>query len=100
MYAIALLRYRRSLEEVQTALEPHRAYLRGLKERGVLIASGPLDPWTGGALLLRVPDDAVQSTLDRIRDEDPYTRAGLVQYEVWPWKPVLGKEELDRLWTA
>jgi uncharacterized protein YciI len=97
MYAIALLRYRRPLEEVLTLLDHHRAYLRGLKERGLLLASGPLDPWTGGALLLRVPDDAVQETLDRIREEDPYTRAGMAQYEVWPWKPVVGKEELDAL---
>jgi uncharacterized protein YciI len=100
MYAIALLRYRRPLEEVLTLLDSHRAYLRGLKERGLLLASGPLDPWTGGALLLRVPDDAIQATLDRIRDEDPYSRAGLAQYEVWPWKPVVGKEELDSLGTA
>jgi uncharacterized protein YciI len=97
MYAIALLRYRRPLEEVLTLLDAHRAYLRELKQRGVLLASGPLDPWTGGALLLRVPDDAIQVTLDRIRDEDPYTRAGLAQYEVWPWKPVVGKEDLDAL---
>jgi uncharacterized protein YciI len=97
MYAIALLRYRRPLAEVQTALEEHRAYLRALKAEGLLLASGPLDPWTGGALLLRVPDDAVQPTLDRIRDGDPYVVKGLVQYEVWPWKPVIGVEALDRL---
>jgi uncharacterized protein YciI len=95
MYAIALIRYRRPLEEVLTALDPHRAYLRGLQERGLLIASGPLDPWTGGALLLRVPDESPHAALDRIRDEDPYTRKGFVQYEIWPWKPVLGKEALD-----
>ena len=97
MYAIALIRYRRPLEEVLTALEPHRAYLRSLKERGLLVASGPFDPRTGGALLLRVPDDAVQGTLDRIRDEDPFTSLGLAQYEVWPWAVVLGREELDGL---
>lgn len=97
MYAIALLRYRRPLEEVLTLLDDHRAYLGELKQRGLLLASGPLDPWTGGALLLRVPDDAIQATLDRIREDDPYTRAGLAQYEIWPWKPVLGREELDGL---
>lgn len=97
MYAIALIRYRRPLEEVLTALEPHRAYLRELKQRGLLLAAGPLDPRSGGMLLLRVPDDAVQATLDRIREEDPYTSLGLAQYEVWPWAVVLGKEELDGL---
>jgi uncharacterized protein YciI len=97
MYAIALLRYRRPLEEVLTVIDAHRAYLGALKTQGVLIASGPLDPRSGGALLLRVPDDAVQPTLDRIRDEDPYTRTGMAQYELLPWAVVIGREELDRL---
>ena len=97
MYAIALLRYRRPLEEVLAAMDDHRAYLRGLEERGILLASGPLDPRRGGALLLRIPDDAGHSALDRIRDEDPYTRAGLAQYELLPWAPVIGRERLDRL---
>jgi hypothetical protein len=35
--------------------------------------------------------------LDRIRDEDPFTRTGMAQYELLPWAVVIGKEELDRL---
>jgi len=97
MYAIALLRYRRPLEEVLTVVDAHRAYLRGLEQRGLLLVSGPLDPRTGGALLLRVPDGAVREALDRIRDEDPYTKAGMVQYELLPWMPNLGREKLDAL---
>ena len=80
MYALAILRYRKPLEEVLTVVDEHRTYLKSLKERGVLLASGPLDPRNGGALLLRVPDDAVQSTLDRVRDEDPFTIKGMAQY--------------------
>jgi uncharacterized protein YciI len=97
MYALALLRYRRPLEEVLPVVDEHRAYLRTLKERGLLLASGPVVPRHGGALLLRVPDDAVHETLDRIRDDDPFTRAGLVQYELLPWAPAIGLEDLDRL---
>jgi len=97
MYAIALVRYRRPLEEVMAHVEPHRAYLRDLKAKGLLLASGPLDPRYGGALLLRVPDDAVQATLDRIRDGDPFVRACVAQYELLPWAPSIGREELDRL---
>ena len=52
MYALALVRYRRPLEEVLTVSDAHRAYLMGLKDRGLLLASGPLSPRTGGALLL------------------------------------------------
>ena len=97
MYAIALLRYRRPLDEVLTVVDAHRGYLRGLKEQGILLVSGPLDPRTGGMLLLRVPDGAVAETLDRIRDEDPYTKTGMAQYELLPWVPNLGVELLDGL---
>jgi uncharacterized protein YciI len=97
MYALAILRYRRPLEEVQTVTDEHRAYLRALHEQGVLIASGPFDPRNGAGLLLRVPDDAVNTTLDTIRDNDPYTRSGMAQYEVQAWAPNIGQESLDRL---
>jgi len=60
MYAICLIRYRRPLEEVLQVVDRHRAYLQGLKQAGTLIASGPLDPRSGGALLVRVPDDDVR----------------------------------------
>jgi uncharacterized protein YciI len=97
MYALVLIRYRRPLEEVQAVMDEHRAYLRGLKADGLLLASGPMEPRTGGVLLLRVPDDAVHQTLDRIRDNDPYIKTGVAQYEMWPWQPVIGAEELSRL---
>jgi uncharacterized protein YciI len=97
MYAIAMIRYRKPLEDVLKHIDAHRAYLQGLKQEGLLLAAGPLVPRNGGALLLRVPDDEVQATLDSIRDNDPYTRFGLAQYEVWPWAPALGAEDLDRL---
>jgi uncharacterized protein YciI len=97
MYAIAIVRYRKTLEEVTKLLPDHRAYLGGLKEKGLLVASGPLEPWNGGALLLRVPDGDVDAALSAIRDGDPYVKAGLAQYELLPWKPVLGMEGLDKL---
>jgi uncharacterized protein YciI len=97
MYAIALVRYRKPLDEVLEHVEAHRAYLRDLQGQGILLASGPLDPRTGGALLLRVPDGAPLETLDRIRDGDPFIQAGVAQYEIWPWLPNIGKEALDRL---
>jgi uncharacterized protein YciI len=97
MYALALLRYRKPMEDVLKHLEAHRAYLGSLKAKGLLLASGPLDPRTGGALLLRVPDDAVHATLDSVRDGDPFTRAGVAQYELLPWAPVIGQDGLDKL---
>jgi uncharacterized protein YciI len=96
MYAVAILRYRRPLEEVLAHQDAHRAYLRGLKEKGVLIASGPMSPRFGGILLMRVADDDLKS-LDEIRDNDPFVENGVAQYELIGWAPVIGKEDLDRL---
>jgi uncharacterized protein YciI len=97
MYAICLIRYRRPLEEVLQVVDRHRAYLQGLKQAGTLIASGPLDPRSGGALLVRVPDDNVPRSLDAIRDGDPYVTAGVAQYELIPWAVNTGREDLEKL---
>ena len=97
MYALAIIRYRRPLEEVINVTDAHRAYLRELKQQGLLLAAGPQEPRNGGNLLLRVPDADVLGALDRIRDNDPYVKEGVAQYEVLVWMPVIGKEELDKM---
>jgi uncharacterized protein YciI len=97
VYALAIIRYRRPLEEIVAAQDAHRAYLRTLKERGILVASGPFVPRTGGGLLLRVPDDDAQAALDAVRDGDPFWQQGLAQYELLPWAPTIGAEALDAL---
>lgn len=97
MYAIAIIRYRRQLDEVLQHINDHRAYLGQLKADGVLLASGPVDPRSGGALLLRVPDEGSAEALDRVRDGDPFTQRGIAQYELMPWLPTIGVEDLDRL---
>jgi uncharacterized protein YciI len=97
MYALAILRYRKPLEDVLKVVEAHRAYLASLKRDGLLLASGPLDPRNGGAILLRVPDQGADAALDAVRDGDPFVKAGVAQYELLPWAPVIGKEALDAL---
>ena len=97
MYAIAVVRYRVPLERILEVVEEHRAWLRDLQEQGILLASGPLDPRHGGALLLRLPEGSGLADLDRLRDADPFTRAGIAQYELLPWQPNIGLEALERL---
>ncbi|RPI56330.1 MAG: hypothetical protein EHM55_05340 [Acidobacteria bacterium] len=98
MYALAIIRYRRPLEEVLVHQDAHRAYLRGLKEKGVLIASGPMNPRFGGIVLLRVPDEDTKA-LDSVRDGDPFFQSGVAQYELLGWAPVIGKDDLDKIST-
>ena len=97
MYALALIRYRRPIEEVVVHQEGHRAFQRKLQEEGTLLAAGPHDPRFGGMMLLRVGDEHPQKALDAIRDADPYYQAGVVQYELLSWNVVIGKDALDKL---
>jgi uncharacterized protein YciI len=97
MYGIAIVRYRRPIEEVLAVQEAHRAYQRELKAGGTLVAAGPHDPRFGGMFLVRLPDDNPNKALDAIRDGDPYYQAGVAQYELLAWNVVIGKEDLDRL---
>ena len=97
MYAIALVRYRKPLEEVLKVVDAHRAYLRDLQAKGLMLASGPMDPRSGGILLLRVPDEGAAAALDAIRDGDPFIQQGCAQYELLPWLPNIGVEALDKL---
>ena len=96
MYALILIRYRRPLDEVASATDDHRSYLRDLQAKGILLASGPFDPRTGGALLLRVADDD-PGALDAVRDADPFWKRGIANYELLRWNPVIGIEGLDGL---
>jgi uncharacterized protein YciI len=97
MYGLVLIRYRKPLEEVVKATEAHREYLRDLKAKGILLAAGPFDPRTGGALLVRLADDDAQRSLTAVRDGDPFYRDGVANYEVIAWNVLIGKEELDKL---
>lgn len=97
MYALVLIRYRAPLEAIEAATELHRAYLRELKAVGTLVASGPFVPRSGGLLILRVPDDNTAAALDAVRNGDPFWKAGLANYELLPWNPVIGREGLDAL---
>jgi uncharacterized protein YciI len=97
MYALILMHHRVPVEEVLKATDEHRAYLRKLKEEGTLIASGPTDPRTAGAILVRVPDDNVQQKLTELRNGDPFFKKNIANYELLVWDPVIGKEGLDKL---
>lgn len=56
-----------------------------------------MEPRTGAVGLLRVPNADVQGTLTRLRESDPYYVKRICDYELIPWVPVIGKDELERL---
>jgi uncharacterized protein YciI len=94
MYAYVVLRYLVPIERIEQSVDRHRQYLRELKEQRKLVASGPLSPRTGGALLLRVGDEA---ELSRVLDGDPFAQEKLVEPMIFRWAPNIGVEGLDGL---
>jgi uncharacterized protein YciI len=96
LYVIAIVRYRKPIEEVLKHQDAHRAYATALREKGYIVASGPIDPRFAGAILLRLPDGTPDADLLALRDQDPYVKSGVAQWELLPWNPVNGKDNLDR----
>jgi uncharacterized protein YciI len=78
-------------DDVRDAVRPdHRAFLRGLHDAGVHLASGPLTGGSGsGALLLLRADDEEDALA--VLDEDPFWTAGVVaDRSARGWDPVIG----------
>jgi uncharacterized protein YciI len=81
------LKYRHPLERMLQTVDRHRAYLRELHAKGKLVASGPFEPRTGGALLIRAEsEDELQSMLAA----DPFQEEKLVDTTIYRWAPNIG----------
>jgi uncharacterized protein YciI len=68
----------------------HLAFLRRLRDRGVLVAAGPLDGSGNGMTVLRLPGAAEVAEYTRLAQEDDQSVArGLLLVRVRPWRVVL-----------
>ncbi|MBI5363647.1 MAG: DinB family protein [Planctomycetes bacterium] len=84
------------LEKLDTLLAAHRAHLGTAFERGLLLASGPQEPRTGGVILARAKDRA---EIDALLAADPFQRAGFSRYRVTEFVPVKTSESFAA-WTT
>ncbi|KFK96465.1 MULTISPECIES: YciI family protein [unclassified Serratia (in: enterobacteria)] len=69
MYIVNLT-YHRPIEEVDSHLEGHVAWLKQHYQEGTFIASGRKNPRTGGVILVK---DIERARLDAILAQDPFT---------------------------
>ncbi len=76
---VVLLSYVKPLEQVDTHIEAHKAFLDQYYTRGKFLASGPKVPRTGGVILAHCES---RQEIDRIIAEDPFYQAGVAEYEV------------------
>ena len=91
---IIQLTYTKPLEDIDAHLSEHRDFLSGLYERGVLLASGPQEPRTGG-IIISLLDDMTE--LKNIMADDPFNQAGLCDYAYTRFNAVKCHHQLQLL---
>ena len=80
---LLLSRYVKPLYEVDRLLPAHREFLDRYYALGLFIASGPLEPRTGGVILTV---DAPRGVIDQALAEDPFFLEGVSEYEIIEFK--------------
>jgi uncharacterized protein YciI len=82
---IVLLTYQATLNEVDKYLSSHREFLEYYYKQGLLIASGPMKPRTGGVIIATTKDKAY---LESILKKDPFYLAEIAHYQVIEFTPI------------
>jgi uncharacterized protein YciI len=91
---IIQLTYLVPTSEVDKYLSAHREFLDYYYKQGLLIASGPLKPRTGGIIIATSNDKAY---IESVFKKDPYYLAEIAAYEFIEFTPVKHREELKEL---
>lgn len=82
---IVQITYKAPISEVDKYLQAHREFLDYYYKQGLLLASGPLKPRTGGIIIAMTTD---RKHLDAILQKDPYYLAEIADYQLIEFTPV------------
>ena len=77
--------YKASLNEVNKYLNAHREFLDYYYKQGVLLASGPQNPRTGGIIIAAGKD---KSVIESIFQKDPFYLAEIADYQFIEFMPI------------
>jgi uncharacterized protein YciI len=91
---VILVNYLKPLAEIDAHLEAHRRFLDDGLASGYLLAAGARIPRTGGIILAKAP---TAQHLHAYLNEDPFSKLGLVSYEVLEFKPVKSDPRLQAI---
>lgn len=83
---IAILTYKKPLEEVDRFLQAHRDYLAVHYAAGDFIASGPQTPRVGGVIMIKTDN---RLTVDSIIAQDPFNVNGIADYQIVEFTPTM-----------
>ena len=91
---IVSLTYKRPLEEVDSHLDAHVAYLQQEYANESFIASGRKVPRTGGIILC---NSKTRDELKAILAKDPFNIAGIAEYDIMEFIPSMVAEGFEKL---
>jgi uncharacterized protein YciI len=91
---IVLLTYRTPTHEIDKYLQAHRDFLDYYYKQGLLLASGPMKPRTGGIIIALTTDRAY---LESVLQKDPYFLAEIADYQLLEFTPVKHRDEIKEL---
>ncbi|MGV0427640.1 YciI family protein [Corynebacterium pyruviciproducens] len=91
-YFAVLYTYITDAEAVSAVRPEHRQFLAGLKEKGMLVGSGPLKETNPGEALivLALSEGATVADAEAVMDDDPFNRWNrIANRRIVAWDPVL-----------
>ena len=83
---IAILTYKKPLEEVDRFLQAHRDYLAEHYAAGDFIASGPQNPRIGGVIMIKADN---HGAVDTIISQYPFNINGIADYQIVEFTPTM-----------
>ncbi|MBJ2196272.1 MAG: GTP cyclohydrolase [Muribaculaceae bacterium] len=83
---IAILTYKKPIEEVDRFLQAHRDYLAEHYAAGDFIASGPQTPRIGGVIMIKADN---REAVDSIIVQDPFNINGIADYQIVEFTPTM-----------
>ena len=83
---IAILTYKKPLEEVDRYLQAHRDYLAEHYAAGDFIMSGPQTPRVGGVIMIKATS---QAAVDNLIAQDPFKINGIADYQIVEFTPTM-----------
>ena len=83
---IAILTYKKPIEEVDRFLQAHRDYLAEHYAAGDFIASGPQTPRIGGVIMIKADN---REAMDSIIVQDPFNINGIADYQIVEFTPTM-----------
>jgi len=90
---IVKLKYIKSLEVIDEHLQQHRAFLKKQYDAGILLASGPMNPRTGGIIISLLD----KLNTEMILKEDPFLINAVATYSLIEFEPILHNAALKPL---